>query len=174
MQRAAAVGAILMTLVACTTADDDPREGDGREAAVYESVLVWMLDEEPQRASDDVSDERAGWTMYVTSRHEEPIGVDVQAFIVEALDDRVDVRFIDERTEAVEDGDERQPVREDGILVGLGAVPPEGDSVDVYVDRYREIDDIQAFDVAVRRRGDTWEVVGVPAAAEVRALPPGD
>jgi hypothetical protein len=44
----------------------------------------------------------------------------------------------------------------------------------VYVDRYRKIDDIQAFDVAVRRRGDTWEVVGVPAAAEVRALPPGD
>jgi hypothetical protein len=112
--------------------------------------------------------------MSVTSRHEEPIGVDVQAFIVEALDDRVDVRFIDERTEAVEDGDERQPVREDGILVGLGAVPPEGDRVDVYVDRYRKIDDIQAFDVAVRRRGDTWEVVGVPAAAEVRALPPGD
>lgn len=174
MQRAAAAGAILTTLVACTAADDDPRAGAGREAAVYESVLVWMLDEEPQRASDDGSGERLGWTMYVTSRYEEPIGVDVQAFVVEALDDRVVVRFIDERTEAVEEGDERQPVREDGILVGLGAVSREGDSVDVYVDRYREIDDVEAFDVAVRRRGDTWAVVGVPAAADVRVLPRGD
>ena len=177
MQRAAAVGAagaISMSLVACGAADADPRSGDGREAAVYESVLVWMLDEEPPRASDDGSDERPGWTMYVTSRYEEPIAVDVQAFVVEALDDHVVIRFIDERTEAVDERDERQPVREDGILVGLGAVPPEGDSVVVYVDRYREIDDVEAFDVAVRRRGDTWEVVGVPAAADVRVLPPGD
>jgi hypothetical protein len=170
MQRAAAASAISMILVACSAGADNPRAGDGREAAVYESVLAWMLDEEPQRSSD----ERTGWTMYVESRYEEPIAVGVQALVVEALDDRVVVRFIDERAEAVEEDDEWQPVRDNGILVGLGGVPPEGDTVNVYVDRYRDIDDVDAFDIAVRRRGDTWEVVGVPAVADPRVLPPGD
>lgn len=170
MQRSAAACAISTILVACTAAADDPSAGDGREAAVYEAVLGWMLDEDPQDMSSDDPEETA--TMFVVSRHEEPIAVDVQALVVEALDDRVDVRFIDERGEAVAEGDEHQPVRDDGLLVGLGAVPPEGDSVEVYVDRYRKIDDIDAFDVAVQRRGATWEVVGVPAAADVRAVPP--
>ncbi len=161
---------IAVTLAACDTADDDPTAGDGREAAVYESILGWVLDDEPVA----VADERPEWTMFVASRFEAPIGVDVQALVVEALDERVVVRFIDARAEAVDEGQEDLPVRADGLLVGLGAVPPEGDRIGVYVDRYRNVGDVQAWEVTVRRAGVKWEVAGVPVATEVRPLPAAD
>jgi hypothetical protein len=170
IQLACAVGVATLTLAACDQADDDPRAGEGREAAVYESILEWILDEEPVADTD----ERPGWTMFVGSRHERPIAVDVQVLVVETLDERIVVRFIDERAEAVDEDADKQPVRENGMLVGLGAVPAEGDRVDVYVDRYRETDDVDAWEVTVRRAGESWTITGVPIATDVRPLPPSD
>ena len=170
IQLACAVGVVTLTLAACDQADDDPKAGEGREAAVYESILEWILDEEPVADTD----ERPGWTMYVTSRHERPVAVEVEVLVVEALDERIVVRFIDERGEAVDEGAENQPVRENGMLVGLGAVPVEGDRVDVYIDRYLEIDDVVAWEVTVRSVGETWTITGVPLATDVRPLPPSD
>lgn len=161
--------AAVAVAAACTPTDDDPTDGLGREAAVYESVLGWLLEDEPLPEDG----ERPPWTMYVSSRHERPIGVDVQVRVVEALDETVGVRFIDQRSEAVDEAATEQPVREDGILVGLGAVPTEGDSIDVYVDRYRALADVEAWEVGLRRAGDTWDVAGA-TPVDVRPLPPTD
>ncbi len=158
-------------LLACSAAADDPTEGEGREAAVYGAILGWILDADPPLAGDDG---RPPWTMFVASRHERPIGVDVQVLVVDALDERVVVRFIDDRTEAVDDSTELRAVREDGMLVGLGAVPAEGDRVDVYADRYRDTGDVAAWQVTVERSGNVWRVIGEPEAVDVRPLPAED
>lgn len=166
---AVAVVAAVVIAAACTPTDDDPSDGLGREATIYESILDWML--EGESLPDD--GERPAWTMYVSSRYERPIGVDVQVRVVESLDDVIEVRFIDQRSEAVDEAADEQPVREGGILIGLGAVPAEGDSVDVYVDRYRELDDVEAWEVGLRREGESWDVADA-TAVDVRPLPPSD
>lgn len=157
----------LAPLAACDQSSDDPTEGDGREAAVYELILDWVLAGEPAAADDEP-------TVFVASRHEQPIDVEVQALIVEAMDERAEVRFVDERAEAVVDGEDGLPVHDGGVLVGLGAVPPDGDRVEVYVDRYRRADDVVAWDVTVQRRGESWQLAGEPAAADVRPVLDGD
>jgi len=158
-----------MSLTSCSSAPDDRVAGDDRTAAVYESILDWMLDEEGGIDSGD----RPEWVMFVATRSEEPIDIDVQVAVVEALDPRIFVRFIDERTEAVDADSDDEPVRDDGILVGLGAVPREGDSVEVYADRYRDSDDVEAWHMTVHRSGDSWELSGAPTKADVRPLPTG-
>ncbi len=163
------VAVVAVGLTACSSGSDDPAAGDGRTAAVYESILHWMIDEEHVVESN----ERPEWVMFVAPRSEEPIDIDVQVAVVGALDPRIFVRFIDDRTEAVDADSEGEPVRDEGILVGLGAVPQESDRVEVYADRYRNSDDVEAWTVTVRRSGDTWELVGDPAPADVRPLTTG-
>lgn len=169
-KRGLRVIAILVVSVvgaACGSVADDPETSDRRTAAVYESILDWMLAQEP----GVIVDEKPEWVMFVASRSEGLVDLDVQVAVVDALDPRVFVRFIDERSEAVDVDSENESVRDGGLLVGLGAVAEEGESVEVYVDRYRDADDVEAWLVTVRRSGETWEIVDPPASADVRPLP---
>ena len=166
-QTIGALAIAAMSLTSCSSDPDNPVAGDGRTAAVYESILDWMLDEEP----DVGTGERPEWVIFVASRSETPIDIDVQVAVVDALDERISVRFIDERTEAVDVDSDDQPVRDGGILVGLGAVPQEGDSIDVYTDRYRNTDDVEAWLMNVERSGDSWAIAGTPTSTDVRPLP---
>ncbi len=165
--RAIAILVVSVVGAACGSVADDPETSDGRTAAVYESILDWMLAQEP----DVIVDGKPEWVMFVASRSEGLVDLDVQVAVVEALDPRVFVRFIDERSEAVDVDSENESVRDGGLLVGLGAVAEEGESVEVYVDRYRDADDVEAWLVTVRRSGETWEIVDPPASADVRPLP---
>jgi hypothetical protein len=53
-----------------------------------------------------------------------PISLDVQAGIVEMLHRFATLRFVDERSEAIDTTDPRRPVHEGGILITLGDIPP--------------------------------------------------
>lgn len=162
-----AVGAMILT--SCVSVSDNPAAGDDRTAAVYESILNWLLDEE---GGVDAA-ERLEWVLFVASRSEQPIDIDVQVAVVAALDPRIFVRFIDDRTEAIDPDDQDQQVRNEGMLVGLGAVPDDGDSVEVYADRYRNSADVEAWHMAVQWSGDSWVLAGAPTSADARPLPTG-
>lgn len=165
-----AVGSLtLVALVtsACGSSADDPAAGDGRTAAVYESILDWLIQEEPGPANDDDPE----LTVFVASRSEGEIDLDVQVAMVDAFDSGAFVRFIDERSEALDDDADDKRVHDDGILVGLGAVAQEGDPIEVYTDRYRNTDDVEAWLITMRRSGDGWVIVETPVATEVRPLP---
>ena len=163
-----AIAALVLcaTAASCTSGVEDLTSDDERIAGVYASILDWTLDEEPSLSTD----EKPEWVLFVASRSEEQIDLDVQVAVVTALEPRVFVRFIDDRLEAVEVDSENEPVRDEGLIVGLGAVA-EGESVEVYVDRYRETGDVEAWLVTVGRAGTTWEIVGSPSPTDVRPLP---
>ena len=136
-----AVGALALlvaSLVSCGSDVEDPVAADDRTAAVYNSVLTWVLDGEPGVGAVEKPD----WTLFVAPRSEIQIDLDVQVAVIEALDPSIFVRFIDERAEAVHENVADNAVRDDGMLVGLGAVEQEGDIVEVYVDRYRNANEV--------------------------------
>jgi hypothetical protein len=165
-----AVGALALLaagLISCGSGAADSVAADARTAAVYNSVLTWVLDAEPGVGAA----EKPEWTLFVAPRSEIRIDLDVQVAVIEALDPSIFVRFVDERAEAVHDDVADNAVRDDGILVGLGAVEQEGDSVEVYVDRYRNANEVEAWWMFLRRSGNDWQLVGTPESTDVRPLP---
>ena len=91
--------------------------------------------------------------------------------MIAALEPSIFVRFIDQRAEAVDTDLDDKAVRDDGILVGLGAVAQEGDTVEVYVDRYRNSGDVEAWLMTLRHSADAWDLVDEPVSVDVRPLP---
>jgi hypothetical protein len=154
-------------VTSCGGSSDDLATSDDRTAGVYESILNWLLEEEPGVSVDETPE----WPLFVGSRSDLDVDLDVQVAVVEALEPRISVRFIDERPEAIDPNSEDVSVHDDGLLVGLGAVAEEGDNVEVYVDRYRNAVEIEAWLVTLRRAGTKWEIVGLPAPVDVRPLP---
>lgn len=157
----------VLWVTSCGGRTDDPVPAQDRTAGVYESILEWLVYQEPGVNGE----EKPEWTLFVGTRSDLEFDLDVQVAVVEALDLRIFVRFIDERSEAIDVNSENQSVNSDGLLVGLGAVADQGDSVEVYVDRYRNAVEIEAWLVTLRRAGATWEIVGSPVPVDVRPLP---
>jgi len=164
--------ALVAVSVGCSSPDIDrgALAGDERAAAVYEVILDRLIADEPGIGGE----EQADWVLFVATRSEEVIDIDVQVGVVAALEPAVEVRFIDDQTEAIDTELEDQPVRDLGLLVGLGAVPPDGDTVEVYADRYRNANQIAAWQFTVSLVEGSWELTGPPATTDVRLVPPGD
>jgi hypothetical protein len=164
--------ALVAVSVGCSSPDIDrgALTGDERSAAVYEVVLDWLIADEPGIGGE----EQADWVLFVATRSEQVIDIDVQGHVVAALEPAVEVRFVDDQTEAIDSEVEDQPVRDLGLLVGLGAVAPDGDTVDVYADLYRNANQIDAWQFTVSRVEGSWELTGPPAPTDVRLVPPGD
>lgn len=165
----ALLGVGAMGASACAS-DSGASAADGRTAGVYQPILEWLAADEPQAEPG----EKPEWTMFVASRSHVDIDIDAQVVLIASLDDELDLRFIDDRDEAVVADDGGEVVRDGGLLVGLGAVDEVGDRVEVYADSYRHAGDVKAWLVTVERSGDRWRIAGTPTLVPVRPLPPDE
>ena len=131
-----------------------------RDAAVVEAVIRTLVDGMP--TEPDVKP-----VVYVVGVDGAAIPIDVQAAVAAALVDELEVRFADDREEAILDDVEEMPVRDDGMLIAIGSVPPEGNEVDVAVERYVDEGDHAEMLFSLRRRNQQWAVQSTVVAAEV-------
>ncbi len=98
--------------------------------------------------------------VFVETRGEgSSISVDVQAEVVTAVEAVAEVRFIDARSEALE---ESEPgifvVRDDGILLAFGPVPNDASDLVVEVDQYIKDTLLAAHRFVMRSSGDEWTI----------------
>lgn len=136
-----------------------------RDADVYAAVIRALADEppDPWRDRTDIDDERQRVVFAGPLDEEIAISLEVQAAVVEALDDLATIRFVDQRTEAIDDDEEGQPVLEGGMLVLLGTVPA-GRSPSVDAERYLALDDAVQYVVTAEQSDGEWTVVNLEAA----------
>jgi hypothetical protein len=137
-----------MAMTACTTSS--PIEGKARDAAVVEQVIRSIVEDEPTQP--DVVP-----VVYVVGS-ETSISIDVQAAVAASLVNEMDIRFADERAEAIDESLEQAPVRDAGVLLVIGKVPNEGSRIDVLTERYRAGDDVDNVVVSLRWREPEWSV----------------
>lgn len=131
-------------------------------AEIYAAAIRWLVDD--GRDSEPVEGER----VFVESVDEAGIPLAVQADVVNLLEDELSVRFIDAWEEAIDTAEPGDPVRDAGVLIGLGAVDVEERSpVRIYVDRYRHLLDVAAYDMLIERRAGRWRVTGDPRPVPV-------
>lgn len=90
-----------------------------------------------------------------------PISLEVQAGIVDALHGFATIRFVDERSEAIDDTDPHKSVVNDGILVTLGRIPTGARLVNVDAQRYERAGASVTYRMRLQRSGSTWTVTRV-------------
>ncbi len=89
---------------------------------------------------------------------ESTIAADVQAAVIGELRDETEVRFADERAEALIEDAEHMPVRDDGVLLAVGELDPGGDPVVLEVEVYRSDDDWSKALLTFAERSSRWTV----------------
>jgi len=136
---------------------------DGSVAAAYQVAVEWLVEEGGDPGAP--LPER----VFIEAVGEDGIPLEVQAELVNELQDLMAVRFIDAREEAIELTEPGDPIREGGVLLGLGDVDADRSPVRLYADRYRDVHDVVAYELLLERRGRTWRL-----AEEPREVPVAD
>jgi hypothetical protein len=135
---------------------------ESRPAQVYVATIEGVLAEEsPTAGTDELP------VVYVVPLGESDIDATVQADVASELREVADVRFADERSEALDEDEPGMPVRDEGVLVAVGDVAEEGQPVDVEVEVYRSEDDWSKRVFTFSLRSSQWtltstSVVSVP------------
>ncbi len=133
--------------------DGSNSDGQSRQAQVYVAAIRDVLNESAPPPDADVEP-----VIYIVAGGESAIPADVQADVVADLHDDADIRFADERSDALLTDDDKRPVRDEGVLLIIGEVPPEGDPIDVNVETYRSEVDWSRLVVTVAGETSQWTV----------------
>jgi hypothetical protein len=151
--------ALALTLAGC---DGTTKDESSRDAQVYVATIREVLDAEPPRDEADPLP-----VVYVVGVGEEKIAPRVQADVAQALDKDAEIRFADKREEALLEDQEDVPVRDEGVLVAVGAVPPDVDPVAVHVEIYRSEVDSSKVVLTIGKQSSQWTVTSesvIPSA----------
>ena len=161
-----AVVAILLCGLGLAGCGDDDRSGDSRAASAYIAVVEWVL-AEPEFAFDPTLDEIP--PVFVESLGPGEIDLDVQVEIIRHFEPDIDIRFIDTRTEALDESKVGAPVRDGGLLLGLGPVPAQA-PIDVRGEVYQTLDRVFGYRFQVAQSGQTMVLIGPPEEVEPEGL----
>lgn len=145
---------VAVLLAGCGQGTDRREDAAGE---IYAAAIRWLVDD--ARPAGPTTGER----VFVEAVDGAVIPLPVQVDVVNRLEETLAVRFIDSRQEAIDTALPGDPVREEGILVGLGAVVnAENPPVSLYGDRYRDIRDVVAYGLILDQGPQGWEVTGEP------------
>jgi hypothetical protein len=147
------VGVVILVALAVAGCDGSSKDEASRDAQVYVATIRDVLAEQAPADRPDVLP-----VVYVVGVGEKRITAVVQAEVAAALDDDAEIRFADKREEALDTGKEHAPVRDQGVLVAVGEVPPDTNPVDVHVEIYRSDDDWSKLVLTIGRQSSQWTV----------------
>jgi len=74
--------------------------------------------------------------VYVVGSGEHTVAATVQSDVAAELHDEIDVRFADDRDEAIETDQPDQPVTDSGVLLVVEEIPEDGGPIDVPIEIY--------------------------------------
>jgi hypothetical protein len=150
----------LVASAAASCVDDEPGAGQDptqRLVEIYSVAVTEIADDAPTAAPEEGGEDKKR-NVYLRASDETEITAEVQVGVVNDLDEWANVRFIDDMEEAVDLEADGAPVRDDGILIGLGEVSEGEVSAMLTADRYVSDSSIVVYEVALQRRSGEWTV----------------
>jgi hypothetical protein len=145
---------------------DDNGSRDSAVADAYIVVAEWVL-AESEFAPDPALDEMP--PVYVESLGPGEIDLDVQVEVVHHFEPAVDIRFVDIRTEALDASEVGAPVRDGGLLLGLGPVPVAR-PIDIRAEVYQTSDRVVGYRFRLVRSGQTMVLIEQPEPVDPESL----
>ncbi len=157
--------AALGLLSGCVNETDD----SARDAAIYRSIILDVVD----RSGIELDGAEQPPVLFVEALGPDDIPLRVQVDVIGVLLERYEIRFIDDRDEAVEIDLPGLPVRAGSLLIGLGGIDVD-ETAEVRTELYLRIDDVHGFGYTLRDAGDGhWDIVDSPVSIEPEGLVPG-
>ena len=151
---------IAAVLGATACGADHRTAADDREIAIYSSVIRAVAPPAGGKPTAPLSKP----VFVVAADPRSPISLQVQAGIVDMLHRLATIRFVDERSEAVDTTDPRRPVHESGVLITLGDIPPGRTAVTIEGQRYERIGVAATYRVTLQPVGTSWKPREVSSA----------
>lgn len=151
--------ALLMGIAAVTAAGcaNGSASRDDRDTEIYDTALEWLLDHaDVEAVGDDVP------LVYVEHLGADSIALGVQVELIDRFATEAELRFVDARTEAVDESAPDAAVRDQRVLIGLG---PVSDDDEVRAEIYRSEVEVSAFRLELSER-DGWRLAGEPMPIE--------
>lgn len=137
-----------------------------REVDAYTAVVDWVLAEPRFTTTPDPDDKLI---VFIESLASGVIDLDVQIEVVGHFEELAEIRFIDTREEAVDQEEPGAPVRDGGMLLGLGAVPATG-PLELRGEVYRTVDDVVGYRFMLENKGPKLVLIGPPEEVEPEGL----
>jgi hypothetical protein len=148
---------VSVALGAAACGADERTAADDRAIAIYSAVIRALAPPEGETPTTPLSEP----VFVVAADERAPISLEVQAGIVDELHEFATIRFVDERSEAIDTADEDEPVHQDGVLITLGKIPRGGTNVTIEAQRYERIGTATTYRISLQRFGTTWNVVAL-------------
>lgn len=153
--RTTGAAALLVVIAGGMTASCDRDDVDAGSRQV--AVLVLAI-------RDVVSGQRVGDSgdalpvVYVVGNGEHTVAATVQSDVAAELHDEIDVRFADDRDEAIETDQPDRPVPDSGVLLVVDEIPEDGDPIDVAIEIYRSERDESTVVFTFAEGTSSWAV----------------
>ncbi len=139
--------ALAVLLVACSNDKERPSA-----AGAYALVIGWFMDQRDPAVDSTI--------VYVAPQGEGfSVGLDMQASIISNTKDIADVRFVDDRAEAL---DAEGLPRDGALVLSLGAAVEDGSRLHIGVDEVLGEQRAKSWQFALRARGQDWRLTGTP------------
>lgn len=166
---ACAVGVAMVGVTACG-GDESPDSSDVQPASAFTAIVEWQASELDPVIDDNGKVKRP--VIYIASADGETIDVGVQADVAESTIDIATVRFTDESGDAFDDDLADRPVRDDGVMLLVGALPDAAPSVLVDVVRYLGVDRSEPLQLEIAHADGTHSSTGAVNATVSVVTPP--
>lgn len=157
--------ALVVSACGSDTGSDDPLT----EAADIHRVVIGDLVDRSGVVFDSSVEEPP--VLFVEAFGAEEIPLEVQVDIVAGWQETYDVRFIDDRMEALDDASDDRPVKERSLLLGVGPITRNG-TAELRGEYYRSEDLVGAYRYTLTKTADGWRVSTDPEAIEPEGFVP--
>lgn len=145
-----------------TKVDNTPRN-----AAIYRSVIADAVD----RSGVNLDDSEDLPVVFIEAFDQNGIALEVQVEVVNGFIEQYEIRFIDDRDEAMAVDLAGLPVRTNSLLIGLGPIVLDG-TVNVRTELYLSADDVSAYRYTLTGSNDRWVTVSPPEEIDAEGFVP--
>lgn len=161
----AMVFALVGVLSGCT--NNPEVDNTPRNAAIYRSVIADVVD----RSDVELDGSEDLPVLFIEAFDPDGVALEVQVEVVNSFIEQYEIRFIDDRDEAIVIDLEELPVRANSLLIGLGPIVLDG-TVNVRSELYLSTDDVTAYRYTLTGRDDRWATAGPPREIEAEGFVP--
>jgi hypothetical protein len=142
--------AVLVVAASCGASH---RPANDRAIAIYSAAIrVVLTGSGPQTSTTGPH----GPVFVLAADKRSPLSLEVQAGVVDALHTLATIRFVDDRSEAIDETDPLAPVHDHGVLLTLGKIPRGRNNVTIQVQRYEQAGVTATEQIRLRRTGSSW------------------